>query len=88
MNSTYEKGNQFEYTIWDNHNISIPIDTPNGLVVPNIKNCQAKSIIQIHNEIQRLRYDAEAGNISPNDLADGTISLSNLGLNIHNLLIH
>eukprot|EP00331_Platyophrya_macrostoma_P008733 CAMPEP_0176412686 /NCGR_PEP_ID=MMETSP0127-20121128/4280_1 /TAXON_ID=938130 /ORGANISM="Platyophrya macrostoma, Strain WH" /LENGTH=406 /DNA_ID=CAMNT_0017792381 /DNA_START=22 /DNA_END=1242 /DNA_ORIENTATION=- len=79
MNSTYDSSKPFEYTVWDNHNITIAIDTPNGLAVPNVKNCQAKTIYEIQADLERLRKDAEAGRISPKDIFDGTISISNIG---------
>ncbi|XP_023168958.2 lipoamide acyltransferase component of branched-chain alpha-keto acid dehydrogenase complex, mitochondrial [Drosophila hydei] len=62
------------------HNISVAIDTPQGLVVPNIKNCQAKSIIQIAKDLNALVERGRTGSLSPADFADGTFSLSNIGV--------
>ena len=79
MNATYDPHSQFEYTLWDNHNVSIAIDSPNGLVVPNVKNCQSRSISEIQTDMERLRHDAEAGRVSAKDLFEGTICISNVG---------
>lgn len=38
INSTYDVSKPFEYTQHSSHNISIALDSPKGLVVPNIKN--------------------------------------------------
>ncbi|RIA92968.1 2-oxoacid dehydrogenases acyltransferase-domain-containing protein [Glomus cerebriforme] len=62
------------------HNISIAMDTPGGLVVPNIKNIQAKSIFEIASDIQRLQEAGKKNTISPNDFQEGTITLSNIGI--------
>lgn len=40
-----EQGYITEYIEKADHNISIAIDSPNGLIVPNIKKCQLKSIL-------------------------------------------
>ena len=55
MNSIYDSENPYSYTMVENHNISMAIDSPSGLVVPNIKNCQNLSIIEIQEEMLRLR---------------------------------
>lgn len=48
MNSTYSpEVNPFEYTINPSHNISIAIDSPNGLVVPHIKGVNNISLVEI-----------------------------------------
>ncbi|KAH8289383.1 hypothetical protein KR054_004404 [Drosophila jambulina] len=62
------------------HNISVAIDTPQGLVVPNIKNCQAKSIIEIARDLNALVERGRTGSLTPSDFADGTFSLSNIGV--------
>ncbi|XP_064556291.1 lipoamide acyltransferase component of branched-chain alpha-keto acid dehydrogenase complex, mitochondrial [Drosophila montana] len=62
------------------HNISVAIDTPQGLVVPNIKNCQAKGIIQIAKDLNALVERGRTGSLTPADFADGTFSLSNIGV--------
>ncbi|PGH16249.1 hypothetical protein AJ80_05272 [Polytolypa hystricis UAMH7299] len=62
-----------------NHNIGIAMDTPIGLLVPNIKNVQARSILDIASELRRLSEVARAGKLTPSDLSGGTITVSNIG---------
>uniref|UniRef100_A0A915I595 Peripheral subunit-binding (PSBD) domain-containing protein n=1 Tax=Romanomermis culicivorax TaxID=13658 RepID=A0A915I595_ROMCU len=61
------------------HNICIAVDTNNGLVVPNIKNCESKNLWEIASELNRLHELAKKNQISKDDLADGTFTLSNIG---------
>jgi len=61
------------------HNIAVAMDTPNGLVVPNVKNVQDKSILEIALELNRLQQAALKVAIPKEDLTGGTISLSNIG---------
>lgn len=71
------------------HNISVAIDTPQGLVVPNIKNCQTKSIIEIAKDLNALVERGRTGSLTPSDFADGTFSLSNIGIvRIPNFLLY
>lgn len=62
-----------------NHNIGVAMDTPTGLLVPNIKNVQARSILDIAAELTRLSSVARAGKLTPADLNGGTITVSNIG---------
>ena len=79
LNSLYDVTKPFEYTQVSDHNITIAVDSPKGLVVPNIKACQNLSITDIQEEINRLRKEAESGRLGPKDLFDGTVTLSNIG---------
>lgn len=73
----------YEYTLKGDHNISIAIDGPEGLVVPNIKRVQTKSISQIQNELHALREKTEKRKLTSEDLKDGTFTLSNIGNNLN-----
>ncbi|KAI8613971.1 2-oxoacid dehydrogenases acyltransferase-domain-containing protein [Chytriomyces sp. MP71] len=68
------------------HNIGIAMDTPQGLLVPNVKNVQNKSILEIAAELERLRESAKKG-LSSADMSSGTITLSNIGT-IGGTLLH
>ncbi|EYC43998.1 hypothetical protein Y032_0475g2136 [Ancylostoma ceylanicum] len=61
------------------HNICLAMDTPGGLVVPNIKNCEQRSIFEIAAELLRLQEDGKREKISREDLAGGTFTISNIG---------
>ncbi|KAL9604556.1 MAG: hypothetical protein Q9179_001816 [Wetmoreana sp. 5 TL-2023] len=60
-------------------NIGIAMDTPQGLLVPNIKSVSHLSILTIASEITRLQSLAHAGKLSPQDLTGGTFTVSNIG---------
>ncbi|KAJ5440932.1 Biotin/lipoyl attachment [Penicillium cf. griseofulvum] len=61
------------------HNIGIAMDTPNGLIVPNIKDVASRSIFDIAAEVSRLSALGQSGKLSPADLSGGTITVSNIG---------
>ncbi|KAJ2751039.1 hypothetical protein GGI19_004739 [Coemansia pectinata] len=62
------------------HNIGVAMDTPGGLLVPNIKHAQTKSLIDIAADLQHLVQKGKAGAISGADLKGGTFTLSNVGM--------
>lgn len=74
-----QEGHIFEYTIMKSHNISIAIDSKNGLIVPNIKEVNKKSVREIQKELNQLRDNANNGKLSKQDFLNGSFSISNIG---------
>lgn len=71
--------NLTEYLQKGKHNISIAMDTPDGLKFPNIKNVSQKSVYEIALDLNRLRQLGSIGKLTYDDLQGGTICISNLG---------
>jgi pyruvate dehydrogenase E2 component (dihydrolipoamide acetyltransferase) len=59
--------------------IGFAADTPNGLVVPVIKDADKKGIFEIAAETSALAAKARDGKLSPADMQGGTFSISSLG---------
>lgn len=72
---------KYETTIWKDHNIGIAMDTPRGLIVPVIKQCQNKSLPELAEELKHLKASVMdgVGGLSANDLKGATFTLSNVG---------
>ena len=68
-----------ELTYKASHNIGMAVDSKVGLLVPNVKDVQSKSILDVAREITRLTEAARSGRVTPADLKGGTISISNIG---------
>ena len=61
------------------YNIGFAADTPNGLVVPVIKNADQKSLSQIATEMTELSLQAREGKLKPADMQGATFTISSLG---------
>jgi len=59
--------------------IGFAADTPNGLVVPVIRDCDKKGIFQISQEMGDLAKKARDGKMGPADMSGGCFSISSLG---------
>jgi 2-oxoisovalerate dehydrogenase E2 component (dihydrolipoyl transacylase) len=68
-----------EITYFDDHNIGMAVDSKVGLLVPNVKQVQTKSILELANDIARLTTAARDGRVPSADLKGGTITISNIG---------
>lgn len=66
-------------TVKGSHNIGVAMDTPRGLIVPNVKDVQSRSLMDVAHELTRLQGLASAGQLGEADLRDGTFALSNIG---------
>jgi pyruvate dehydrogenase E2 component (dihydrolipoamide acetyltransferase) len=60
-------------------NIGFAADTPNGLVVPVIKNADQKGIVAIAKEMSELAGLAREGKLKPDQMQGGCFSISSLG---------
>jgi pyruvate dehydrogenase E2 component (dihydrolipoamide acetyltransferase) len=61
------------------YHIGVAADTPNGLVVPVIRDADKKGIVDIAREMSELAGKAREGKLSPGDMQGGTFSISSLG---------
>ena len=61
------------------YNIGIAVDTPDGLIVPVVKEAQIKSIVQLAKEIQDYADRAAARKLDIMDLKGGSFTITNIG---------
>jgi pyruvate dehydrogenase E2 component (dihydrolipoamide acetyltransferase) len=61
------------------YNIGFAADTPNGLVVPVIKDADTKGILQISRDLSELSGKARDGKLAPTDIHGSTFTISSLG---------
>ncbi len=60
-------------------NIGVAVDTPNGLVVPVIKEIQNLGVVEIAKALQQVSAAAREGKLSPSDFQGGCFTISSLG---------
>lgn len=60
--------------------VGIAMDTPDGLVVPVLRDCANKGLERLAREMGALTEKGKKGALGPDDLTGGTITLSNLGM--------
>ena len=61
------------------YHIGIAVDTPNGLVVPVIRDVLSKTVMEIAKEMSEISLKARDGKLSPSDMKGGCFSVSSLG---------
>lgn len=61
------------------YNVAFAADTPNGLVVPVIKDADKKGVVQISQEMGELAKKARDGKLSPADMQGACFTISSLG---------
>jgi pyruvate dehydrogenase E2 component (dihydrolipoamide acetyltransferase) len=76
FNSSLDGDNLVLKQYW---HIGFAADTPNGLVVPVIKDADKKGVIDIAKETGELAAKAREGKLGPADMQGGTFSISSLG---------
>jgi pyruvate dehydrogenase E2 component (dihydrolipoamide acetyltransferase) len=77
LNSYFRKD---EILVMPQVNVGIAVAVDEGLIVPVIRDADQKSLLQIGQEVQALSRRAREGALQPQDVVDGTFTLSNLGM--------
>ena len=77
LNSTV-RGNDIITRNYVNMGVAVAID--GGLIVPNIKDAQAKSVVEIHAQVADLAGKAKEGKLTREEYTNGTFTITNLGM--------
>lgn len=59
--------------------VGVAVDTPKGLLVPVVRDCDRKGLNEIAEEIAALAEKARNGKLAPSDMEGGSFSVSSLG---------
>jgi pyruvate dehydrogenase E2 component (dihydrolipoamide acetyltransferase) len=63
----------------DRYDIGVALQTPQGLMVPVVRGCDAKTVDEIHAEVVSLAERGRAGTLSPEELRGSTFTVSSAG---------
>ncbi|ANJ28543.1 dihydrolipoamide acetyltransferase family protein [Agromyces aureus] len=61
-------------------NLGIAAATPRGLIVPNVKNAQDMSMVELATALEQLTLTAREGKTQPAEMQGGTITITNIGV--------
>lgn len=79
FNSSFDSENE-EIIYKHYYNIGVAVDTPDGLILPNVKDTDQKSIVEIAEAVQELKEKAMNRTLTLSELKDGTMSITNYGV--------
>jgi 2-oxoisovalerate dehydrogenase E2 component (dihydrolipoyl transacylase) len=68
-----------EITVHHYVNLGIAAATPRGLLVPNVKDAQELSLLELAKALEQLTLTARDGKTQPAEMAGGTITITNVG---------
>jgi pyruvate/2-oxoglutarate dehydrogenase complex dihydrolipoamide acyltransferase (E2) component len=63
----------------DRYDIGVAVQTEQGLVVPVVRDCDARSLHELDADVRRLAEAAHAGTLAPEDLRGGTFTVTSAG---------
>jgi pyruvate/2-oxoglutarate dehydrogenase complex dihydrolipoamide acyltransferase (E2) component len=63
----------------DRYDIGVAVQTEQGLVVPVVRGVDGKSLDELDTEVKRLAEAAHAGSLKPEELRDGTFTVTSAG---------
>ncbi|HEU0182196.1 MAG TPA: dihydrolipoamide acetyltransferase family protein, partial [Agromyces mariniharenae] len=61
-------------------NLGVAAATPRGLIVPNVKEAQAMSMVELAAALEQLTLTAREGKTQPAEMQGGTITITNIGV--------
>ena len=68
-----------EIVYLDRYDIGVAVQTEQGLVVPVVRDCAARSVDELHEEVERLAESARAGTLQPEELHGSTFTVTSAG---------
>jgi pyruvate/2-oxoglutarate dehydrogenase complex dihydrolipoamide acyltransferase (E2) component len=68
-----------ELVYLDRYDIGVAVQTEQGLVVPVVRGCDSRSLEELGADVQRLAEAAHAGTLKPEELRDGTFTVTSAG---------
>ncbi|MEX2211034.1 MAG: dihydrolipoamide acetyltransferase family protein [Gaiellaceae bacterium] len=68
-----------ELVFLDRYDIGVAVATEEGLVVPVVRGCDTASLDELETEVARLAESARAGTLKPEELRDGTFTMTSAG---------
>lgn len=69
-----------EYVIYNQINVGMAVGTADGLLVPVIRDVDKKSLLEVSKNAKELAKKARDGKLMPDDMGDGRITISNIGM--------
>jgi pyruvate dehydrogenase E2 component (dihydrolipoamide acetyltransferase) len=79
VNSSWDEDRQ-EIVVKDYVNLGIAAATPRGLIVPKVRDADSMSLKELAQALTALTDTAREGKTSPADMANGTITITNVGV--------
>jgi pyruvate dehydrogenase E2 component (dihydrolipoamide acetyltransferase) len=71
------EGDEIVYV--DRYDLGVAVQTPDGLVVPVVRECDTRSIDELRAEVDRLAESARAGTLTTDELRGGTFTVTSAG---------
>jgi len=78
INSSWDESAQ-EIVVKRRVNLGIAVAAERGLLVPNVKGAEALALADLARAVDAMASTARAGKATPEDLAGGTITITNVG---------
>ncbi|MGH2935265.1 MAG: dihydrolipoamide acetyltransferase family protein [Gaiellaceae bacterium] len=76
LNARVEDG---DLVYLDRYDLGVAVQTEQGLVVPVVRGCDARSLEELDAEVRRLAEAASAGTLAPEELRGGTFTVTSAG---------